>query len=170
MPALCTNNDDILKVQGVSWMMRKAAGNAAPHLSMKHTTDPATGAEAIDIELVTMGQTRDERRVLDGAEKEVDNKLFGKAKTTNGRVDPGAGAMLCKCLGEAWLPESYVDGKIIHVRVKGDAGWVMEQVRTQSVRDIVVNAVVCCRLGASKSSTARRDIRARCMCPAQRAK
>ena len=53
----------------MSWVARKAMGMAVPHLAIAHTPAGAgTGAEELAITIGVQGQSRSERRVLDGAD------------------------------------------------------------------------------------------------------
>ncbi|PIL25503.1 hypothetical protein GSI_13394 [Ganoderma sinense ZZ0214-1] len=123
-------NDEILKNQGVSWMARKAATVATPHLTIKHYKD-ASGVEHIEVEQAVAGNMLSEHRVLDSSQKTIDSPLMGKLVQQNRRV--AAGELEVEWLKQGWLAESFVDGAIIHVTAdsgagKGDGKWHMEQV------------------------------------------
>lgn len=127
---LSENTDEILKAQGVSWVARKAMGMAVPHLAIAHTpAGTGAGAEELAITIGVQGQSRSERRVLDGAERVQEGGPAGAGagavRVANARAPLDA---LAGGLRAGWLPESFVDGNVVHVRAKGEAGWVMEQV------------------------------------------
>ena len=72
---LSDSMDEILKLQGVSWAMRKAAGFASITVTITHTTEG--GVEKMHLKQEGPNTT-EELWVLDWTEKENDHKLFGK--------------------------------------------------------------------------------------------
>ncbi|KAI0683460.1 hypothetical protein C8T65DRAFT_749487 [Cerioporus squamosus] len=110
---LYENEQDILKAQGVGWAMRKTLSLAVPHLAIKHSTD-AAGVERIDVDQTVPGlRSATEHRVLDWSPKTAD-------------------ALDVAWLREGLLPETFVDGTVVHMLAqsdpeKGGEGWRMEQ-------------------------------------------
>ncbi|RPD69745.1 hypothetical protein L226DRAFT_616670 [Lentinus tigrinus ALCF2SS1-7] len=129
---LSENQQDILKAQGVSWTMRKTLSLAVPHLAMKHYTS-ASGVEHIEVEQTVPGlRSSSEHRVLDWSQKKVDSPLFGALVSQNRRVKASEVEAGAGWLTEGLLPESFVDGTVVHTLAQGDLGkggetWRMEQ-------------------------------------------
>ncbi|KAH9937925.1 uncharacterized protein BXZ73DRAFT_44703 [Epithele typhae] len=121
-----TKNDELLKAQGVSWMLRKTIGAATPRLTMTHTVDDAGMEHIALVQGIGKGGEKVNERALDGVERENEGALFGKTADSSSRKTL-AEVSTCKWLAEGWLEESFLDGKIIHVRTKGESGWTMEQ-------------------------------------------
>ncbi|KAH9937892.1 uncharacterized protein BXZ73DRAFT_100107 [Epithele typhae] len=127
--SLSRNNDEILRAQGVSWMLRKTIAMGNPHLRIAHAFDGPGGVETMDNELSAANQRRRERRTFNGAERSATGTLLGSITVGNWRRDAEEMEELemCGCLTEGWLPETWVDGKIIYIRTTGEAGWVIHQ-------------------------------------------
>ncbi|KAI0687173.1 hypothetical protein C8T65DRAFT_747138 [Cerioporus squamosus] len=127
---LYENEQDILKAQGVGWAMRKTLSLAVPHLAIKHSTD-AAGVERIDVDQTVPGlRSATEHRVLDWSPKTVESPIFGALVVRSHRVK--ADALDVAWLREGLLPETFVDGTVVHMLAqsdpeKGGEGWRMEQ-------------------------------------------
>ena len=70
--------DEILRLQGVGWFMRKLIASVTITLYIKHYKD-ADGNEHIDIEQIGTGGFKGnyEQRTLTWSEREVDDGIFG---------------------------------------------------------------------------------------------
>ena len=112
--------------------MRKTLSLAVPHLAIKHYTD-ASGVEHIEVEQNVPGlRSSSEHRVLDWSQKKVESPLFGALVSQNRRVN--VAELEAGWLKEGLLPESFVDGTVIHTLAQSDPEksgdtWRMEQVR-----------------------------------------
>ncbi len=129
--SLCENAQDILEMQGVAPALRETLSLAVPHLAIKHHTS-ASGVEHIDVEQTVPGlRASSERRVLDGSQKTVESPIFGALVVQNRRAtadELGAG-----WLKDGLLPETFVDGTVVHSLAqsdpeKGGEAWRVEQV------------------------------------------
>ncbi|TFK84280.1 hypothetical protein K466DRAFT_602146 [Polyporus arcularius HHB13444] len=128
--SLCENAQDILEMQGVAPALRETLSLAVPHLAIKHHT-AASGIEHIDVEQTVPGlRASSERRVLDGSQKTVESPIFGALIVQNRRAtadELGAG-----WLKDGLLPETFVDGTVVHSLAqsdpeKGGEAWRVEQ-------------------------------------------
>ncbi|TFK79515.1 hypothetical protein K466DRAFT_606088 [Polyporus arcularius HHB13444] len=128
--ALSEKEQDILKMQGVGWAMRKTISLAVPHLAIKHYTD-AAGVEHIEVEQTVPGlRSNSEHRVLDWSQQKVDGPIFGALVTQNRRVQ--ADELEPGWLKDGLCPETFVDGAIVHTLAQSDSQkdretWRMEQ-------------------------------------------
>ncbi|KAF9010369.1 hypothetical protein BDZ89DRAFT_1047630 [Hymenopellis radicata] len=124
---LSDSMDEILSLQGVSWIKRKAISAASVTLHIKHYTD-ADGIERIDIERKGPGgNTTTEDRVLTWTDKHADNPLLGPviAKSRRVKIDELSGADFLKT---GWTDETLEHGLIqLCVQSEGKTSWVLVQ-------------------------------------------
>lgn len=78
--------DEILRLQGVSWVTRTIISKATLYLTINHRTED--GVEVITVDQVLSGGvgSSSETRVLDWNEREVEDKLFGPVVTRTRRA------------------------------------------------------------------------------------
>lgn len=76
--------EDILRLQGVSFMTRKAVGMATLTVTITHAKEGEV-EKLVTVQTLTIGQATEERP-LDGVEREMENKLFGKTIAKSSRV------------------------------------------------------------------------------------
>ncbi|KIK80400.1 hypothetical protein PAXRUDRAFT_158818 [Paxillus rubicundulus Ve08.2h10] len=76
--SLSDSTDEILRLQGVSWLKRQAISMFNLTLSIKHTTDDA-GVEHIDVDQTLSGgiSGTSENRILDWQERPDEDDIFG---------------------------------------------------------------------------------------------
>ncbi len=76
--SLSDDTDEILRLQGVSWFMRKLISSVTITLYVKQYKD-ANGDEHIDIEQIGTGGFKGnyEQRILTWSEREADDRVFG---------------------------------------------------------------------------------------------
>jgi hypothetical protein len=126
-----TKMDDVLRLQGVGWLTRKAIGLATIYLTIKHYKD-SDGVEHIDVDQTATGgvhPTREER-TLTWTEREHDDDLFGPVIGKSRRVK--ADDLDIPFLKEGWTSDTYDHG-IIESFAKSDTPkshttWVAKQV------------------------------------------
>lgn len=82
------DSDEILRLQGVSWFIRKAIATATVYLSIRHYKDQ-NGVDHIDIDESLSGVpgTKD-LRTLDWSEKRQKDFVFGPVVMQSKRVNP----------------------------------------------------------------------------------
>ncbi len=120
--------DEILSLQGVSWIKRKAISAASVTLHIKHYTD-AAGIEHVDIERKGPGGNATENRVLTWTEKHVDNPLLGPIITKCRRVKIDELSGSAEFLTTGWTEETREHGLIeLCVQSEGKTPWVLIQV------------------------------------------
>jgi len=85
--SLSDDTDDILRLQGVSWFMRKLIAAATITLYIKHYKDNE-GVEHIDIDQVGTGgfSGNREERTLDWSDRDVSDRVFGPVKGKSHRI------------------------------------------------------------------------------------
>ncbi|KAI0691838.1 hypothetical protein C8T65DRAFT_745389 [Cerioporus squamosus] len=97
--SLCEKAQEVLEMQG------------------HHTS--ASGVEHIEVDQTVPGlRASSERRVLDGAQKTVESPIFGALVVQNRRVE--AEEIKVGWLKDGLLPETFVDGKVVHTRAQSD--------------------------------------------------
>ncbi|KAF8898892.1 hypothetical protein BD779DRAFT_45380 [Infundibulicybe gibba] len=113
--SLSGDTDEILTLQGVGWLKRKAVSAATVTLHVKHYKDDA-GIEHIDINQLVAGgiSGTTESRTLDWAERENEDHLFGAVKGKSRRVK-------VEELGETYLKEGWTGDTIEHGLVQSYA-------------------------------------------------
>ena len=78
---LSDNNDPILELQGISWLIRKAIGRANPQLTIKNTTDDA-GATVFEVDITAAGTNKggSNRLNLDWIPRPDVHGMFGQVE------------------------------------------------------------------------------------------
>ncbi|TBU48214.1 hypothetical protein BD309DRAFT_349362 [Dichomitus squalens] len=128
--SLSDDNDEILRLQGVSWWTRKAISVATLYLDVKHFTED--GVEHIEIVQTLSGvKGTTENRILDGEERPHEDHVFGAVLSTSRRVT--LDEIEYDHLKKDWSDDSFADGKIIYTQAKSDTSksgktWTAEQV------------------------------------------
>lgn len=80
--ALSDSADEILALQGVSWLVRTAISYSSITITLNQYTDDDDGAVHLDMETVsTGGMTNSEERTLVWQWKEATDKIFGQVKS-----------------------------------------------------------------------------------------
>ena len=149
--------DEILTLQGVSWLTRKIINNATITLYIEHYKD--NGVERIDIEQTLTGgiSASPEYRTLDWTFRKSQTSLFGPVTGRSRRIP--VAEVTDEYLKSGWLPdvsrddaiESYTEAdKEKNVwksdMVSGSSRWVVDLAR--------VDVIIQRRSGVSKTSTA----------------
>ena len=82
------DSDEILRLQGVSWMTRKIIRAATLYLTINHRVED--GIELITVDQVLSGGVggSSDTRILDWEEREVDDNLYGPLVTRTKRSKP----------------------------------------------------------------------------------
>jgi hypothetical protein len=85
--SLSDPHDEILRLQGIGWMKRKAISIATITLHVNHYKDD-TGLEHIDIDQTISGGIpgNSEKRTLDWTERETNDPLFGHVLGKSRRI------------------------------------------------------------------------------------
>lgn len=118
---LSDDTEEILRLQGLSWLTRKAISMSSITLSVSHYTDTdiAPPIEHIDIEqTLTGGITGSpENRILDWTERQAEDRIFGAVlsksrRTTLGEIDD-------EWLREGWTDDTVKDG-VVQTRAQND--------------------------------------------------
>ncbi len=129
--SLSDNTDEILRLQGVGLLVRKALGMATLYVTINHLNED--GVETISMEQKLTGGlgSSNEDRVLNWEETSVENKLFGPTISKTRRAKP-------EDLEEIYLKEGWSEATkehgIIHILNKSDTEkskntWIIEGVR-----------------------------------------
>ncbi|GJE87613.1 hypothetical protein PsYK624_036960 [Phanerochaete sordida] len=130
------DTDEILRLQGVSWMTRTIIRNATLYLTINHRTED--GVELITVDQVLSGGvgSSTETRTLDWSEREVDDKVYGPivTKTRRAKLDE----LDRDYLKEDW-PEDVKEHGVIHTSGHSDTPksgrtWIAEM--TWGIQDI----------------------------------
>ncbi|KAI0257666.1 hypothetical protein BJV78DRAFT_53176 [Lactifluus subvellereus] len=127
---LSDSTDEILRLQGVSWLTRRAIGLATITLYTKHYKDDG-GVEHIDIDQKLTGIPGTvEKRTLDWTFRENEDYLFGAilGKSRRVKLDEVDNDFLRK----GWLPDTEEHGAV-NSYVKSDTPksgrtWIAEQI------------------------------------------
>ncbi|OCH96032.1 hypothetical protein OBBRIDRAFT_830281 [Obba rivulosa] len=128
--ALSDETDEILRLQGIPWIKRKAVRVASVYLAVKHSTN-ADGVERIETKQTLTGGVGGnvENRILDWERREVDDPLFGQLIARSRRTPLDE-------LDKDWLKQGWTDEVkehgIVVTRVEGNPAkggkkWAMEQ-------------------------------------------
>ncbi|KAF8879320.1 hypothetical protein CPB84DRAFT_1793415 [Gymnopilus junonius] len=122
--------DEILQLQGVGWLKRKAIAYGTVTLLIKHYKDD-DGVEHIDIEQTLTGGIpgTSERRTLWWKERENEDHLFGAVKGKSRRVKPTE--LNIPFLTTDWTPDTLENG-LIQSYVESDTPksgttWIADQ-------------------------------------------
>ncbi|EMD42161.1 hypothetical protein CERSUDRAFT_90765 [Gelatoporia subvermispora B] len=127
---LSDETDEILRLQGLPWIKRKAARVASVYLTVRHFKD-ANSVEHIETKQTLSGGVggNTEHRILDWEQREVDDPLFGPllARSRRAQLDD----VDKDWLKQGWTDEvqdlgivlTYVEGN----PAKGGKKWAMEQ-------------------------------------------
>ncbi|KAI0830723.1 hypothetical protein BC628DRAFT_1469017 [Trametes gibbosa] len=131
--SLSDDSDEILRLQGVSWMTRKAIAYATLYLSVNHYKDDS-GVEHIDVDQTLTGGVKgtNEYRTLDWTERSSEDYVFGPVLGKSRRVS--LSGVEREWLKKDWLDDSFEDGAIIFTRANSDTPksgktWSTEQAR-----------------------------------------
>jgi len=128
---LSDDTDEILRLQGVSWLTRRAIGLATITLYVQHHKDDS-GVERIDIDQRLTGGIPGtiENRILDWTFREHEDYLFGPVLGKSRRV--ALDKIDNEFLRNGWLPDTEQHGAI-NSYVKSDTPksnttWIAEQI------------------------------------------
>ncbi|KAJ3490554.1 hypothetical protein NLI96_g1342 [Meripilus lineatus] len=129
--SLSDDTDEILSLQGVGWLTRKALKAANATLSIKHYTDE-TGVERIDIETTLTGGLAgsNETRILDWQEHKKADGIFGPAIGKSRKIP--LNQVTEAYLKEGWASDANEAG-VLNVHAQSDTGktsktWTSEQI------------------------------------------
>ena len=124
--------EEIIRLQGLSWLRRKAIVLADVTLMIKHYRDDE-GIERIDVDQIltaSIAGTREER-ILDWTEREREDNTFGSIVGKSRRVS--VDELDIPYLKEGWTSETFKHGLIqIHGKSntsKSGTTWTANQVR-----------------------------------------
>jgi len=128
---LSDDTDEVLRLQGISWLTRRAIGLATITLYAKHYKDD-DGVEHIDIQQTLTGGISGtiENRILDWTFREHEDHLFGAVLGRSRRVK--LDQIENDFLRSGWLPDTEEHGAI-NSYVKSDTPksgttWTAEQI------------------------------------------
>lgn len=127
--SLSDPTDEMLNLQGVNWIKRKAIGAATITVFMKHTKND-NGPECINISQAVSGRdpTAPEDRILDWAERTTEITLFGPCVTKAKRAS--VEEFDEDYLKEGWTTDTLENGCIlVHLCSQGKHAWSTKQVR-----------------------------------------
>ncbi|KAI0094779.1 hypothetical protein BDY19DRAFT_42313 [Irpex rosettiformis] len=129
--SLSDDTDNILALQGVSWMTRKAIALATLYVTLTHTAEEGEVELLVNHQELTGGLgSSTETRPLDWREREVSDKLFGDIITKTRRAK--APDLEHDYLKEGWTEHSLEYGVINTVghsdTPKSGMTWVAEQI------------------------------------------
>lgn len=134
--------DDMLRLQGVSWMTRKIIGASSVTILLKHYKDDAS-VEHIDIDTKLTGGisgTREER-TLWWKEREHEDHIFGSVLAKSRRVK--ADELDEPFLKTGWTPDTLEHGLVQSYAesntAKSNTTWIANQVRTSWLSFIEAN-------------------------------
>ncbi|KIJ21883.1 hypothetical protein PAXINDRAFT_165242 [Paxillus involutus ATCC 200175] len=110
--SLSDSTDEILRLQGVSWLKRQAISTFTLTLSIKHTTDDA-GVEHVDIDQTLSGgiSATSENRILDWQERPDEDDIFG-AVVGKSRRSP-VEELTDEFLKKDWTQDTIDDGVVL---------------------------------------------------------
>ncbi|KAF5375135.1 hypothetical protein D9758_000419 [Tetrapyrgos nigripes] len=130
---LSDSHDEILRLQGMGWMKRKAIKVATITLRVNHYKDD-NGVDHIDIDQTMTGGIpgNSERRTLDWTERENNDPLFGHVVGKSRRVKNLAEDIENEFMKKNWTEDTVRLGPV-HAWVKSDTPksgttWVGEQI------------------------------------------
>jgi len=127
---LSDSTDDILRLQGVGWFMRKAIQVATIYLSIRHYKDD-DGIERIDIQQTASGgiSGTTEERHLDNEIRESEDHIFGPVRSHSKRVR--LDELENEFLREGWLEDVKTHGAVWTCAMsdtpKSRTSWTAEQ-------------------------------------------
>ncbi|RPA91392.1 hypothetical protein L873DRAFT_1819589 [Choiromyces venosus 120613-1] len=118
--------DEVLKEQGVSWLIRKAISIATITLDIKHYTEE--GVEHIDIEQSATGGIKGttENRTLDWKERPHEDYLFGKLTGQSRRIK--LEEVTDEFLKAGWLEGEAKEDGLVESFVVSVNGWSAHQI------------------------------------------
>jgi len=128
---LSDDSDEILRLQGVGWMMRRAISMASLTLTVKHYRGD-DDVEHIDIDQTLTGGIpgTSENRILDWTEREADDRVFGAVVSKTRRLK--LEEIKNEYLKKDWLPDTAKHGAInsyVHSNTpKSGTSWTAEQI------------------------------------------
>ncbi|KAE9408249.1 hypothetical protein BT96DRAFT_986025 [Gymnopus androsaceus JB14] len=119
--------EEMLNLQGVGWIKRKAIGSATVKVYMKHSkTDSGVECLSISQEVGGGDPTEPEDKVLDWTEKTKDGKFFGPCVTKSKRVK--VEELDEPYLKEGWTADTLEHGCIlVYLSSEGKHGWSTKQ-------------------------------------------
>lgn len=139
--------DEILRLQGVSWLKRTAISAGTVWLAAKHYKDEA-GVEHIDIDQTLSGMSgTHEGRVLDWSPRERSDHVFGNVVAKSRRVPVAE-------IEEAYLKEGWTEDTVEHGAVqsyaesdtpKSKTTWIADQVYLRLPRALALTVSDGCR-------------------------
>ncbi|KAL3443178.1 hypothetical protein BJX65DRAFT_298420 [Aspergillus insuetus] len=171
-----TGLDEVFKLQGISWITRKAV--LAASVTLKITQGSSDGVQSISLEQVLSGGIRGatDKRLLGWTESEHSDTLFGRViikshyvpgrRDSDGKVQPvfaaatvGIDATAEFFLNQAVVLDGYADVAeedlhqvFLHEFIRSEgSGWTVEQI--WSVETIGGETVLTRRLVATKGRT-----------------
>ncbi|KAM5531875.1 hypothetical protein V8D89_014429 [Ganoderma adspersum] len=115
---LSDDNDEILRLQGVGWMTRKAISIATLYLDVRHFTEDGIEQVVIDQTITGGIKGTKEHRRFDWVERPHEDHIFGPVLGKSNRLI--LDEIEQDWLKEDWLEESFLDGKIIYTRATSD--------------------------------------------------
>jgi len=127
--SLSDDTDEILRLQGVSWFMRKLISSVTITLYVKQYKD-ANGDEHIDIEQIGTGGFKGnyEQRILTWSEREADDRVFGPVIGKSRRV--ALDQVEDEWQKEGWLADTTEHGAIqayaISNTAKSGTTWIAD--------------------------------------------
>lgn len=133
-----STTDEILRLQGISWLKRKAISLGTVYISLNHYKD-ADNVEHIDIDQTVAGIPGSrEERTLWWKERSTDDSLFGPVvgKSRRARLED----IENEYLTNGWLPDTIEQG-LIQTYVESDTPksgttWIAEQVSRTCIRSL----------------------------------
>ncbi|KAK7468742.1 hypothetical protein VKT23_003245 [Stygiomarasmius scandens] len=131
--SLSDSHDEILRLQGIGWIKRRAIAVATITLSVNHYKD-GNGVEHIDIDQTLTGGIpgTTERRTLDWTERETNDSLFGPVVGKSRRIKNLDEEIENEFMKKSWTNDTVEHGPV-HSWVKSDTAksgtsWLAEQV------------------------------------------
>jgi hypothetical protein len=128
---LSDDSDEILRLQGVGWVMRRAIGMATLTLAVNHNKGD-DGYEHIDIDQTLTGgiSGTSEKRILDWTERKADDRIFGAVVSKSRRLK--LEEIENEFLKKDWLPDTAEHGAINSYvysdTPKSNTSWTAEQI------------------------------------------
>ncbi|KAJ4476623.1 hypothetical protein J3R30DRAFT_311331 [Lentinula aciculospora] len=126
--SLSDSTDDMLKVQGVSWINRKAMGAASITVTITHSKNDS-GVETLKLVQIVAGvnSAEPEEKVLDWVKATKEIKLFGGPCTTRSKR-VSLEEVQEPYLKEGWSSDTLENGCVlVHLAYEGKKGWNTEQ-------------------------------------------